>query len=96
MDRLHTLQFIDLLLKDARFKLKLSKPSVSHHGTNLYMQAPPVLEEMTRPNLQEPLLGLMNGETSGVLNVNDRRLTGVLRLRVTFKGGVDMDTAGGD
>jgi ubiquitin-activating enzyme E1 C len=92
------LQFIDQLLKDARFKLKLSKPSVSYHGDNLYMQAPPVLEEMTRPNLELPLLTLMDGKISGVLNINDRRLTGVLRVRVTFKEGldsVDMDTAGG-
>jgi len=61
------------------------------------MQAPAVLEEMTRPNLQEPLLRLMGGETSDVLNINDRRLTGVLRVRVTFREGaetIDMDTAG--
>lgn len=71
---------------------------MSYHGDNLYMQAPPILEEMTRPNLQRPLLDLMDGKTSGVLNINDRRLTGVLRMRVTFKEGmdsVDMDTAGG-
>lgn len=71
---------------------------MSYHGDNLYMQAPPVLEEMTRPNLSQPLLTLMDNKTSGVLNINDRRLTGVLRLRVTFKEGVDsvdMDTAGG-
>jgi ubiquitin-activating enzyme E1 C len=99
VDTTCTLQkFIDQLLKDSRFKLKLSKPSVSYHGDNLYMQAPPVLEEMTRPNLSQPLLALMDNKTSGVLNINDRRLTGVLRLRVTFKEGVDsvdMDTAGG-
>ncbi|KAG0565432.1 hypothetical protein KC19_8G190300 [Ceratodon purpureus] len=99
VDTTCTLQkFIDQLLKDSRFKLKLSKPSVSYHGDNLYMQAPPVLEEMTRPNLELSLLTLMDGKTSGVLNINDRRLTGVLRVRVTFKEGldsVDMDTAGG-
>lgn len=92
------LQFLDQLLKDSRFKLKLSKPSVSYHDHNLYMQAPPVLEEMTRPNLQQSLLDLMDGNTVGVLNINDRRLTGVLRVRVTFKEGldsIDMDTVGG-
>ncbi len=91
------LQFIDTLFKDRRFKLKLSKPSVSYHGNNLYMQAPPVLEEMTRPNLQEPLVRLMGGEKSDVLNINDRRLTGVLRVRVTFRDDaetIDMDTVG--
>ncbi|CAN5955837.1 unnamed protein product, partial [Sphagnum jensenii] len=96
VDKSITLQkFIDTLLKDSRFKLKLSKPSVSYHGNNLYMQAPAVLEEMTRPNLQEQLLRLMGGETSDVLNINDRRLTGVLRVRVTFREGadtIDMDT----
>ncbi|KAH8948435.1 hypothetical protein BDL97_11G093400 [Sphagnum fallax] len=98
VDKSITLQkFIDTLLKDSRFKLKLSKPSVSYHGNNLYMQAPAVLEEMTRPNLQEQLLRLMGGETSDVLNINDRRLAGVLRVRVTFREGadtIDMDTAG--
>jgi ubiquitin-activating enzyme E1 C len=98
VDKSITLQkFIDTLLKDSRFRLKLSKPSVSYHGNNLYMQAPAVLEEMTRPNLQEPLLRLMGGETSDVLNINDRRLTGVLRVRVMFREGaetIDMDTAG--
>jgi ubiquitin-activating enzyme E1 C len=61
------------------------------------MQAPPVLEEMTRPNLQEPLVRLMGGEKSDVLNINDRRLTGVLRVRVTFRDDaetIDMDTVG--
>ncbi|CAK9224904.1 unnamed protein product [Sphagnum troendelagicum] len=98
VDKSITLQkFIDTLFKDRRFKLKLSKPSVSYHGNNLYMQAPPVLEEMTRPNLQEPLVRLMGGEKSDVLNINDRRLTGVLRVRVTFKDDaetIDMDTVG--
>ncbi|CAM6046167.1 unnamed protein product [Sphagnum compactum] len=98
VDKSITLQkFIDTLFKDRRFKLKISKPSVSYHGNNLYMQAPPVLEEMTRPNLQEPLVRLMGGEKSDVLNINDRRLTGVLRVRVTFRGDterIDMDTVG--
>ncbi|EFJ23801.1 hypothetical protein SELMODRAFT_174709 [Selaginella moellendorffii] len=76
-------EFIDMLLLDARFKDKLSKPSVSFQGTNLYMQAPPVLEEMTRPNLQSSLLSLMGSK--GVLNVNDRKLAGVLRVQVAFR-----------
>lgn len=91
------MQFIEMLISDARFNGKLSKPSISHEGTNLYMQAPQVLEEMTRPNLGVQLLRLMGG-SGGVVNVNDKKLAGVLRLRVSFVeegGAVDMDTAGG-
>ncbi|KAG6551669.1 hypothetical protein Mapa_006756 [Marchantia paleacea] len=91
-----TLQkFIDVLLKDSRFKNKISKPSVSLQGENLYMQAPPILEEETRPNLLRPLRTLMGGE-GGILNINDKRLKGILRVQVIFKTtDVDMDTAGG-
>lgn len=90
-------KFIELLLEDPRFKEKLSKPSISHQQSNLYMQAPPVLEEMTRPNLNRPLFDLM-GRAGGVLNVNDKKLTGILRIHIFFRGvsdAVDMDTAGG-
>lgn len=82
----------------------LSKASVTHWGTNLYMQAPPVLEEMTRANLSEPLFELMGRvskdivHANGVTTRNDKKTTGLRKLRVVFKGvdGVaDMDTAGG-
>lgn len=72
------------MISDARFKDKLSKPSVSFYGTNLYLQAPPVLEEMTRPNLNKKLLELMEGNTAGVLNINDKKLNGILRIRPKF------------
>eukprot|EP00898_Chlorokybus_atmophyticus_P003272 jgi/Chlat1/3946/Chrsp26S04198 len=90
----HTLQqFIDLLLKDQRLKNKLRAPSVSYGGENLYMQAPPVLEEMTRPNLTRPVMELMHCEdvdsSGGVLNVNDRGLISVLRVRVSFVNDTD-------
>eukprot|EP00270_Netrium_digitus_P018010 TRINITY_DN6773_c0_g1_i1.p1 TRINITY_DN6773_c0_g1~~TRINITY_DN6773_c0_g1_i1.p1 ORF type:complete len:460 (-),score=121.14 TRINITY_DN6773_c0_g1_i1:120-1460(-) len=77
-------QFIDLLLVDERLKEKIAKPSVSFHGCSLYMQAPAVLEEETRPNLQKALQQLMDGASFGILNVNDRKLIGMLRVRVTF------------
>ncbi|GBG62533.1 hypothetical protein CBR_g30851 [Chara braunii] len=78
-------EFIELLPKDPRFKDKISRPSISHQTSNLYMQAPPVLEEMTRPNLAKPLKELMDcDEKGGVLNINDKTLVGVLRIHVRF------------
>mgnify|MGYP002775512539 FL=1 len=61
------------------------------------MQAPPVLEEITKPNLNIPLFELM-GRGGGIVNVNDKKLTGILRINISFRGfmdTVDMDTAGG-
>ncbi|KAF5752297.1 NEDD8-activating enzyme E1 catalytic subunit [Tripterygium wilfordii] len=84
--------------------LLLSKASVTHRGKNLYMQAPPVLEEMTRSNLSLPLFELMGRVSKDVVHVtgttskNDKKTSSLRKLRVFFKGidGVtDMDTAGG-
>lgn len=66
------------------------------------MQAPPVLEEMTRSNLNVPLFNLM-GKTpkdvvhaSGTTSKNDKKSSSLLKLRVVFKGvEVAMDMAGG-
>ncbi|KAL9272123.1 NEDD8-activating enzyme E1 catalytic subunit-like protein [Drosera capensis] len=79
-------------------KLHMSKVSVSHEGNHLYMQAPPVLEEMTRPNLTQPLFDLM-----GQIPKDTLRATGMTgksgksstsrKLRVVFKG-VDNEMAG--
>lgn len=95
-------QFIDLL--EEHPKLLLSKAGVTHQGNNLYMQAPPVLEEMTRSNLSLPLFELMGKTAKSALHVtgtttkNDKKTSVLRKLRVVFKGvdGVtDMDTAGG-
>lgn len=95
-------QFIGLL--EEHPKLLLSKASVTHQRNNLYMQAPPVLEEMTRSNLSLPLFDLMGKTTKTTLHVtgttskNDKKTSALRKLRVVFKGvdGVtDMDTAGG-
>lgn len=68
------------------------------------MQAPPVLEEMTRSNLSVPLFNLMGKipkdvvHATGTTNKNDKKSSSLIKLRVVFKGvdGVtDMDTAGG-
>ncbi|XP_022138080.1 NEDD8-activating enzyme E1 catalytic subunit isoform X2 [Momordica charantia] len=102
LDSSITLQkFIDLL--EDHPKLLLSKASVTHRGKNLYMQAPPVLEEMTRSNLSVPLFDLMGKvlkdvvHVTGVASKNDKKTSCLRKLRVAFKGvdGVtDMDTAG--
>lgn len=85
-------------------KLHLSKVSVTFQGKNLYMQAPPVLEEMTRSNLSQSLFELMGRIPSGTIHVtgssskNDKKTSGLRKLRVAFKGVdgmTDMDTAGG-
>ncbi|KAL0548276.1 hypothetical protein IC582_012724 [Cucumis melo] len=103
LDSSITLQkFIDLL--EDYPKLLLSKASVTHRGKNLYMQAPPVLEEMTRSNLGVPLFDLMGKvlkdvvHVTGVASKNDKKTSCLRKLRVAFKGvdGVtDMDTASG-
>ncbi|KAF8401652.1 hypothetical protein HHK36_012598 [Tetracentron sinense] len=103
LDTSITLQeFITLL--EEHPKLLLSKASVLHRKKNLYMQAPPILEEMTRSNLSLPLFDLI-GQVSkdvvhvnGMTNKNGKKTSSLRKLRVIFKGidGVsDMDTAGG-
>ncbi|GAB4851129.1 NEDD8-activating enzyme E1 catalytic subunit [Ancistrocladus abbreviatus] len=96
-------EFIDQL--EEHPKLQLSKASVTHRGKNLYMQAPPVLEEMTRPNLTQPLFDLMGRiqrdtvHVSGTISNNDEKTSGLRKLRVVFQGVdciTDMDTAGGE
>ncbi|KAL6971526.1 NEDD8-activating enzyme E1 catalytic subunit [Sarracenia purpurea var. burkii] len=95
-------KFIDLL--EEHPKLLLSRASVTYRGKNLYMQAPPVLEEMTRLNLDVRLFDLMDRMPKDIVHVTgttskgDKRTSLLRKLRVIFKGidGVaDMDTAGG-
>ncbi|KAK8684808.1 hypothetical protein V6N13_040824 [Hibiscus sabdariffa] len=95
-------KFIDML--EEHPKLLMTKASITYHGKNLYMQAPPILEEMTRSNLELPLYDLMGKIPKGVLHVTgtvdrgNRKSSGLRKLRVVYKGidGVtDMDMAGG-
>ncbi|XP_077218120.1 NEDD8-activating enzyme E1 catalytic subunit-like isoform X3 [Tasmannia lanceolata] len=73
LDTLITLQkFMELLGEHPG--LLLSKPSVTYRGKNLYMQAPAVLEEMTRPNLQQPLFNLMGKVPKDVIHVNAEKI----------------------
>lgn len=94
------LQFIEKLEKHP--DVLMSKASVTHRGNNLYMQAPPVLEEMTRSNLNlalYDLLGKVAKDTvhvSGMTEKNGKRSSSLRKLRVSFKGvsagPTDMDT----
>lgn len=83
-------------------KLLLSKASVKHDKDSLYMQAPPVLEEMHRPNLSRPLYDLMGRVQKDTIHVSGTSLMKKdkqsiqTKLRVVFKGAdgvADMDTA---
>ncbi|KAH7654828.1 NEDD8-activating enzyme E1 catalytic subunit protein [Dioscorea alata] len=94
-------QFIESLAEHP--KLLISKPSVTYRGNNLYMQAPPILEEMTRANLHLPLFDLMDKvpkgtvHVSGTTNKEGKKTSCLRKLRVAFKGVdgiVDMDVAG--
>jgi len=104
LDTTVTLQkFMDLLAEHPM--LKMSRTSVMYQGNNLYMQAPPVLEEMTRSNLQIPLFELMGKvpkdvvHVNGTTNIDDKKSSASRKVRVTFKGiadeVTDMDTACG-
>ncbi|KAK4773192.1 hypothetical protein SAY87_028211 [Trapa incisa] len=104
IDTTVTLQkFIEILKEHP--KLLLSKASVTHRGKNLYMQAPPVLEEMTRSNLSMPLFDLMGKisrdtiHVAGMSSINNMKASSMMKLRVDFKGvgeGVaEMDMAVG-
>lgn len=95
-------QFIDLL--EDHPKLLLIRVSVTYRGKNLYMQAPPILEEMTRSNLDLPLFELMGKTPRDIVHVTgaagkgDKKQSCSRKLRVVFKGMVgvtDMDMAGG-
>mmetsp|Transcript_11925 Transcript_11925/g.16163 ORF Transcript_11925/g.16163 Transcript_11925/m.16163 type:complete len:436 (+) Transcript_11925:225-1532(+) len=78
-------QVLDTLME--KFESKIEKPSISYQGTNLYMRG--VFEEETRPNLEKPMKELMNGASSGVCIVNDKKLQGPMRIRLIFSS--DME-----
>ncbi|KAD3067503.1 hypothetical protein E3N88_35383 [Mikania micrantha] len=94
--------FIDQL--EDHPKLLISGASVTVRGKNLYMAAPPLLEEMTRSNLGLPLFELMDKSRTGIVHVSgtagkgDKRQSCLRKLRVAFKvvdGITDTDMAGG-
>ncbi|KAJ6725417.1 UBIQUITIN-ACTIVATING ENZYME E1 [Salix purpurea] len=103
LDTSVTLQkFIDML--EEHPKLLLSKASVRHQATNLYMQAPQVLEEMTRSNLNLPLFELMGKVPRDIVHVtgttsrDGKKASCLRKLCLVFKGAdavTDQDMAVG-
>ncbi|XP_076919800.1 NEDD8-activating enzyme E1 catalytic subunit-like [Bidens hawaiensis] len=79
-------------------KLLMSGASVRVGGKNLYMAAPPLLEEMTRSNLGLTLYELMDKSPAGVVHVTgmagkgDKRQSCLRKLRVAFKAVGITDT----
>lgn len=82
-------QFIELLGQHP--KILMSKSSITHRGINLYMQSPPILEEMTRSNLKLPLYELMGKIPSDIIHISGmaenkgKKTSCVRKLRVVFK-----------
>lgn len=60
----------------------LAAPSVSYGSVNLYMRG--ALEEDTKHNLTQVMSALMGGDTEGTLVVNDKKLHGPMRVRLTL------------
>ncbi|KAG8370292.1 hypothetical protein BUALT_Bualt14G0101800 [Buddleja alternifolia] len=74
-DFIKLLNFIEQL--EDHPTLLLTRVSVTHRGKNLYMQAPPILEEMTRSSLDLPLFDLSH-PPSEEKPVDSRRLAGLI------------------
>lgn len=74
-------EFIDTLISSSALQLK--KPSVMGQAATLYMQNPPTLEAVLRPNLLKPLSDLI--ENSEILTVTDPTLCDIsLSIQVNF------------
>uniref|UniRef100_A0A0E0JGX1 NEDD8-activating enzyme E1 catalytic subunit n=1 Tax=Oryza punctata TaxID=4537 RepID=A0A0E0JGX1_ORYPU len=82
-------EFIKML--EEHPKLLVSRASVTHEGDNLYMQAPEVLEQMTRPNLGVPMFELLKGaaratvHVTGMADNNGKKVSSLRKLRIAFK-----------
>ncbi|KAJ6502440.1 NEDD8 activating enzyme [Mycena sanguinolenta] len=73
-------EFIDLLIE--RQDIQIKKPSLSTPTTQLYLQAPPQLEEATRPNLKKKVKELVAQD--GEVTVTSTSLPFSLSLRLRF------------
>lgn len=62
--------------------IQIKKPSLSTSSTSIYMQAPPVLERATRPNLEKKLSELVPSGTE--ITVTASTLPLKLSLRLTY------------
>lgn len=70
-------------LRDGELRLKSPSLTAATSGKTLYMQKPPALEKMTRPNLDKPLSTLIqDGE---VITVTDPMFQLSIELSITFE-----------
>jgi len=65
-----------------RQDIQIKKPSLSSGATHIYFQAPPPLEEATRPNLEKPVSELV--EDGGEITVTATTLPFSLSLRLHY------------
>jgi len=74
-------EFIAMLIGNT--SLQLTKPSLTTAAQTLYMQKPPSLEELTRPNLEKQLKSLL--DDLDVVNITDPVYPQGMGLSVTVK-----------
>lgn len=61
----------------------LAHPSVSYGTKQLYVRG--VFEADTKPNLKKPVSELLEGESTVLLTVNDKKLNAPLRVRLRLQ-----------
>lgn len=61
----------------------MAHPSVTYGTKQLYSRG--IFEADTRPNLEKPVSELLEGETTALLTVNDKKLSAPLRVRLRLK-----------
>ncbi|XP_006457956.1 hypothetical protein AGABI2DRAFT_190343 [Agaricus bisporus var. bisporus H97] len=74
-------ELIETLAEDQKYRVK--KPSLSFGSKQLYFQAPPQLEELTRPNLEKKVSELVT--EGGEVTVTASSLPFNLSLLITYK-----------
>jgi len=74
-------EFLDILAEHPSTRFK--KASIRSAGKNIFMQGPPQLLELTKPNLEKPLSELLNNED--FLDVTDPSLQGAATIKIIFK-----------
>jgi len=74
-------EFLDILADNPATRFK--KASIRCSGKNIFMQGPPQLLELTKPNLEKPLNELINNED--FLDVTDPSLQGAATIKIIFK-----------
>ncbi|KAG8839684.1 hypothetical protein FRB91_006837 [Serendipita sp. 411] len=62
--------------------IQIKKPSLSTSSASIYMQAPPVLERATRPNLEKKVSELVSEGTE--ISVTASTLPLKLSLRISY------------